>query len=310
MQVTYTPNSADSECRTTVATCDFEIKKADQAEPAAPTVKDINSYGFTVENFDKNQQYAIKTTNVTPEEAEWKNGSEFVNPVTGLVNPVTGLEPAKWYYVYTRKAGDSNHNPSEAVNSAIKTLDTYKWEVEGSGVVGENVRVGGMLPESLTGTIKNIGTGTITNIKAALSGENVDKFTLGAVSAELASNGTLNITVKLQGITTDNKGNYNVDVTATADGVEDKIITFVINVVEKDPVIIKGIDDKTVTFNGKPQGIDLSNANISGDAVDASKLTVTYTKDGVTVAEPRDAGTYKVAISYEDEGCYPDRPYS
>ena len=294
MQVTYTPNSADSECRTTVATCDFEIIKANQDAPAVPTVKDIKSDGFTVENFVTEQQYAIKTTNVTPEEAEWKNGSEFVNPVTGL-------EPAKWYYVYTRKAGDANHNPSEAVNSAIKTLDTYKWEVEGSGVVGENVRVGGTLPESLTGTIKNIGTGTITNIKAALSGENVDKFTLGAVSAELASNGTLNITVKLQGITTDNKGNYNVDVTVTADGVEDKIITFVINVVEKDPVIIKGIDDKTVTFNGKPQGIDLSNANISGDAVDASKLTVTYTKDGVTVAEPRDAGTYKVAISYEDE---------
>lgn len=294
MRVTYTPNSADSECRTTVATCDFEIIKANQDAPAVPTVKDIKSDGFTVENFVTEQQYAIKTTNVTPEEAEWKNGSEFVNPVTGL-------EPAKWYYVYTRKAGDANHNPSEAVNSAIRTLDTYKWEVEGSGVVGENVRVGGMLPESLTGTIKNIGTGTITNIKAALSGENVDKFTLGAVSAELASNGTLNITVKLQGITTDNKGNYNVDVTATADGVEDKIITFVINVVEKDPVIIKGIDDKTVTFNGKPQGIDLSNANISGDAVDASKLTVTYTKDGVTVAEPRDAGTYKVAISYEDE---------
>ena len=301
MQVTYTPDNANSECRTTVATCDFEIKKADQTEPAAPTVKDINSYGFTVENFDKNQQYAIKTTNVTPEEAEWKNGSEFVNPVTGLVNPVTGLEPATDYYVFTRKAGSLNYNPSAAVNSAIRTLDTYKWEVEGSGVVGENVRVGGTLPESLTGTIKNIGTGTITNIKAALSGENVDKFTLGAVSAELASNGTLNITVKLQGITTDNKGNYNVDVTVTADGVENKIITFVINVVEKDPVIIKGIDDKTVTFNGKPQGIDLSNANISGDAVDASKLTVTYTKDGVTVAEPRDAGTYKVAISYEDE---------
>lgn len=296
MQVTYTPNSADSECRTTVATCDFEIIKANQDAPAVPIVKekDIKSDGFTVENFVTEQQYAIKTTNVTPEEAEWKNGSEFVNPVTGL-------EPAKWYYVYTRKAGDSNHNPSEAVNRAIKTLDTYKWEVEGSGVVGENVRVGGMLPESLTGTIKNEGTGTITNIKAALRGENVDNFKLDAVSTELASNGTLNIIVEPQGITTDNKGSYNVDVKVTADEVEYKIISFVISVVEKDPVIITGIDDKTVTFNGKTQGIDLSKANISGDAVDVSKLTVTYTKDGVTVAEPRDAGTYKVAISYEDE---------
>lgn len=292
MQVTYT-SSAASGFKTTVATCDFEIIKANQNEPDAPTVKDIKSDGFTVENFVTEQQYAIKTTNVTPEEAEWKNGSEFTNPVTGL-------NPATVYYVFTRKAGSKNYNPSPAVYATVTTAHTYAWEVVGSGVVGENVRVGGTLPESLTGTIKNEGTGTITNIKAALSGENVDNFKLDAVSTELASNGTLNIIVEPQGITTDNKGSYNVDVKVTADKVEYKIISFVISVVEKDPVIITGIDDKTVTFNGKTQGIDLSKANISGDAVDVSKLTVTYTKDGKTVAEPRDAGTYDVAISYED----------
>lgn len=292
MRVTYTPDNANSECRTTDATCDFEIKQADQTA-LVPIVKVINSYGFTVENFDENQQYAIKTTNNTPEAAEWKNGSEFTNPVTGL-------NPATVYYVFTRKAGSKNYNPSPAVYATVTTAHTYEWEVDGSGVVGVNVRVGGTLPESLTGTIKNEGTGTITNIKAALSGENVDNFKLDAVSTELASNGTLNIIVKPQGITTDNKGSYNVDVKVTADEVEYKIISFVISVVEKDPVIITGIDDKTVTFNGKTQGIDLSKANISGDAVDVSKLTVTYTKDGKTVAEPRDAGTYDVAISYED----------
>lgn len=291
VKVTFTSSEA-SEYRTTWADATFTIARAEQTAPAAPVLTNatINSFEVT---FVDGQQYAIKTTNVTPAESEWKQGTE-------LTSPVTGLEPAKWYYVYTRKAGDANHNPSEAVNSAIKTLDTYKWEVEGSGVVGVNVRVGGTLPESLTGTIKNEGTGTITNIKAALSGENVDNFKLDAVSTELASNGTLNIIVKPQGITTDNKGSYNVDVKVTADEVEYKIISFVISVVEKDPVIITGIDDKTVTFNGKTQGIDLSKANISGDAVDVSKLTVTYTKDGKTVAEPRDAGTYDVAISYED----------
>lgn len=292
MQVTYT-SSAASGFKTTVATCDFEIKQADQTAPAKPTVSVINSDGFTVENFVAKQQYAIKTTNVTPEEAEWTNGSEFVNPVKGL-NPATD------YYVFTRVKGNNNYNPSPAVYATVTTAHTYEWEVDGSGVVGVNVRVGGTLPESLTGTIKNEGTGTITNIKAALSGENVDNFKLDAVSTELASNGTLNIIVKPQGITTDNKGSYNVDVKVTADEVEYKIISFVISVVEKDPVIITGIDDKTVTFNGKTQGIDLSKANISGDAVDVSKLTVTYTKDGKTVAEPRDAGTYDVAISYED----------
>lgn len=286
IKVTFT-SSETSANRTTEAEKTFTIAKATKGKPAVPVLTNATSSSFDV-TFVEEQEYAISTTNAVP--TVWAD-----------TIPTTGLKPATTYYVFTRVKGNNNYNPSAAVNSAIRTLDTYKWEVEGSGVVGENVRVGGTLPESLTGTIKNIGTGTIINIKAALSGENVDKFTLGAVSAELASNGTLNITVKLQGITNDNKGNYNVDVTVTADGVEDKIITFVINVVEKDPVIIKGIDDKTVTFNGKPQGIDLSNANISGDAVDASKLTVTYTKDGVTVAEPRDAGTYKVAISYEDE---------
>lgn len=288
IKVTFTSSETSANC-TTEAEKTFTIAKATKGKPAVPVLTNATSSSFDV-TFVEEQEYAINITGKEPADTEW-----------AATITTTGLKPATTYYVFTRVKGNDNYNPSEAVNSAIRTLDTYKWEVEGSGVVGENVRVGGTLPESLTGTIKNIGTGTITNIKAALSGENVDKFTLGAVSAELASNGTLNITVKLQGITTDNKGNYNVDVTVTADGVENKIITFVINVVEKDPVIIKGIDDKTVTFNGKPQGIDLSNANISGDAVDASKLTVTYTKDGVTVAEPRDAGTYKVAISYEDE---------
>lgn len=291
VKVTFTSSEA-SEYRTTWADATFTIAKATKEKPTAPVLTNATTNSFEV-IFVAEQEYVISTTQATPAESEWKQGTE-------LTSPVTGLEPAKWYYVYTRKAGDANHNPSEAVNSAIKTLDTYAWKVDGSGVVGVNVRVGGTLPESLTGTIKNIGTGTITNIKAALNGENVDNFKLDAVSTELASNGTLNIIVKPQGITTDNKGSYNVDVKVTADEVEYKIISFVISVVEKDPVIITGIDDKTVTFNGKTQGIDLSKANISGDAVDVSKLTVTYTKDGKTVAEPRDAGTYDVAISYED----------
>lgn len=288
VKVTFTSSETSANC-TTEAEKTFTIAKATKGKPAAPVLTYATSSSFDV-TFVEEQEYAINITGKEPADTEW-----------AATITTTGLKPATTYYVFTRVKGNNNYNPSAAVYATVTTAHTYAWEVEGSGVVGENVRVGGTLPESLTGTIKNIGTGTITNIKAALSGENVDKFTLGAVSAKLASNGTLNITVKLQGITTDNKGNYNVDVTVTADGVEDKIITFVINVVEKDPVIIKGIDDKTVTFNGKPQGIDLSNANISGDAVDASKLTVTYTKDGATVAEPRDAGTYKVAISYEDE---------
>lgn len=288
MQVTYTPNSADSECRTTVATCDFEIIKANQDAPAVPTVKDIKSDGFTVENFVTEQQYAIKTTNVTPEEAEWKNGSEFVNPVTGL-------EPAKWYYVYTRKAGDANHNPSEAVNSAIKTLDTYKWKVEGSGVVGVNVRVGGTLHESLKGTIKNTGTGELTGITATI--DNETNFTLEAVPGTLASKGSLNITVKPKDIKTDKAGEYKAAVTVKAKDVSDITVNFTIKVTEKETAEISGITDTTVTFNGKTQGIDLSKAVVTGggEALDASKLTVTY-----DAAETRNAGEYIATIKYED----------
>lgn len=291
VKVTFTSSEA-SEYRTTWADATFNIARAEQTAPAAPTPTNATSNSFELDIVAE-QEYVISTTQATPAESEWKQGTE-------LTSPVTGLEPATDYYVFTRKAGRLNYNPSPAVYATVTTEHSYAWEVEGSGVVGVNVRVGGTLPESLKGTIKNEGTGTITNIKAALSGENVDNFKLDAVSTELASNGTLNIIVKPQGITTDNKGSYNVDVKVTADEVEYKIISFVISVVEKDPVIITGIDDKTVTFNGKTQGIDLSKANISGDAVDVSKLTVTYTKDGKTVAEPRDAGTYDVAISYED----------
>lgn len=291
VKVTFTSSEA-SEYRKTEAEKTFTIAKATKEKPAAPTPTNATSNSFELDIVAE-QEYVISTTQATPAESEWKQGTE-------LTSPVTNLAPATTYYVFTRVKGNNNYNPSPAVYATVTTAHTYAWEVVGSGVVGENVRVGGTLPESLTGTIKNEGTGTITNIKAALSGENVDNFKLDAVSTELASNGTLNIIVKPQGITTDNKGSYNVDVKVTADEVEYKIISFVISVVEKDPVIITGIDDKTVTFNGKTQGIDLSKANISGDAVDVSKLTVTYTKDGKTVAEPRDAGTYDVAISYED----------
>ena len=287
VKVTFTSSEA-SEYRKTWADATFTIARADQKKPAEPTVTDIKSDSFVVA-FDEKQEYAINTTGKEPADTEW-----------AATITTTGLKPATTYYVFTRVKGNNNYNPSPAVYATVTTAHTYEWEVDGSGVVGVNVRVGGTLPESLTGTIKNEGTGTITNIKAALSGENVDNFKIDAVSTELASNGTLNIIVKPQGITTDNKGSYNVDVKVTADEVEYKIISFVISVVEKDPVIITSIDDKTVTFNGKTQGIDLSNAKVNGKAVKADDLTVTYTMGGTTVAEPRNAGEYNVAIKYED----------
>lgn len=287
MQVTYT-SSAASGFKTTVATCDFEIIKANQNEPDAPTVKDIKSDGFTVENFVTEQQYAIKTTNVTPEEAEWKNGSEFVNPVTGL-------KPATTYYVFTRVKGNNNYNPSPAVYATVTTAHTYAWEVVDSGEVIETVRVGGTLPESLTGTIKNIGTGELTDITATIDSDT--NFTLEAVSGTLARNGSLKITVKPKDIKTDKEGTYKAAVTVKAKDVSDITVNFIIKVTEKETAEISGITDTTVTFNGKTQGIDLSQAVVTGGGktLDASKLTVTY-----DAAETRNAGEYIATIKYED----------
>ena len=287
IKVTFTSSETSANC-TTEAEKTFTIAKATKEKPAVPVLTNATSSSFEL-NIVAEQEYVISTTQATPAESEWKQG-------TKLTSPVTGLEPAKWYYVYTRKAGDANHNPSEAVNSAIKTLDTYKWEVEGSAEVIKTVRVGGTLPEPLTGTIKNIGTGELTGITATI--DNETDFTLVALSSDtLASNGSLNITVKPKDIKTDKEGTYTAAVTVKAKDVNDITVNFTIKVTEKETAEISGITDTTVTFNGKTQGIDLSKAVVTGGgkALEASKLTVTY-----DAAETRNAGEYIATIKYED----------
>ena len=290
MQVTYTPDNANSKYRTTVATCDFEIIKANQDAPAAPTPTNATSNSFELDIVAA-QEYVISTTQATPAESEWKQGTE-------LTSPVTGLEPATTYYVFTRKAGSLNYNPSPAVYATVTTAHTYAWEVVGSGEVIETVRVGGTLRESLTGTIKNTGTGELTGITATI--DNETNFTLEAVPGTLARDGSLNITVKPKDIKTNKEGTYKAAVTVKAKDVSDITVNFIIKVTEKETAEISGITDTTVTFNGKTQGIDLSKAKVNGTAVEPSNLTVTYTKGGVDVAAPRDAGVYNVAIKYED----------
>lgn len=286
VKVTFTSSEA-SEYRKTWADATFTIARAEQTAPAAPTPTNATSNSFELDIVAE-QEYVISTTQATPAESEWKQGTE-------LTSPVTGLKPATTYYVFTRKAGSLNYNPSAAVNSAIKTLDTYKWEVEGSGVVGENVRVGGMLPESLTGTIKNIGTGELTGITATIDSDT--NFTLEAVPGTLARNGSLEIKVKPKDIKTDKERTYKAAVTVEAKDVSKITVNFTIKVTEKETAEISGITDTTVTFNGKTQEIDLSKAVVTGGgkALDASKLTITY-----DAAETRNAGEYIATIKYED----------
>ena len=280
VKVTFTSSEA-SEYRTTWAEATFTIARADQKKPAEPTVTDIKSDSFVVA-FDKKQEYAINTTGKEP--TEW-----------AATIITTGLKPATTYYVFTRVKGNNNYNPSPAVYETVATAHTYAWEVEDSAEVIKTVRVGGTLPESLTGTIKNIGTGELTYITATIDSDT--NFTLEAVPGTLASNGSLDITVKPKDIKTDKEGTYKAAVTVKAKDVSEITVNFTIKVTEKETAEISGITDTTVTFNGKTQEIDLSKAVVTGGgkALDASKLTITY-----DAAETRNAGEYIATIKYED----------
>ena len=286
VKVTFTSSEA-SEYRTTWADATFTIARAEQTAPAAPTPTNATSNSFELDIVAK-QEYVISTTQATPAESEWKQGTE-------LTSPVTGLEPATTYYVFTRVKGNNNYNPSPAVYATVTTAHTYAWEVEGSAEVIKTVRVGGTLPEPLTGTIKNTGTGELTGITATIDSDT--NFTLEAVSGKLARNGSLNITVKPKDIKTNKEGTYKAAVTVKAKDVSEITVNFTIKVTEKETAEISGITDTTVTFNGKTQGIDLSKAVVTGGgkALDASKLTVTY-----DAAETRNAGEYIATIKYED----------
>ncbi len=285
MQVTYT-SSADSDCKTTVATCDFEIIKANQEAPAAPTVTGITSNSFDV-SFVENQEYAISTTDVEP--------TEWAATIT-----TTDLNPATDYYVFTRVEGNNNYNPSPAASIKVTTAHTYEWQSIGDVV--KMVRVDADLPPELTATITNTGTGKLTGITATIGGENANKFEfIKTVPGTLESNGDLDISVSPKGIKTDKEGTYTATVTVKAKDVGDITINFTIKVTKKDPAKISGINETTtVIFNGETQGIDLSFAKVNGKDVKPSDLTVTYTKGGATIAAPRDAGVYNVAIKYED----------
>lgn len=286
VKVTFTSSEA-SEYRKTWADATFTIAKATKEKPAAPTPTNATSNSFELDIVAE-QEYVISTTQATPAESEWKQGTE-------LTSPVTGLKPATTYYVFTRVKGNNNYNPSPAVYATVATAHTYAWEVEDSAEAIKTVRVGGTLPESLTGTIKNIGTGELTDITATIDSDT--NFTLEAVPGTLASNGSLDITVKPKDIKTDKEGTYKAAVTVKAKDVSEITVNFTIKVTEKETAEISGITDTTVTFNGKTQEIDLSKAVVTGGgkALDASKLTVTY-----DAAETRNAGEYIATIKYED----------
>lgn len=293
IEVTFTPANANSDYCTTTVTQEFTIKKASQNKPEAPDVQTITATGFVLSSTVDSQEYAIKQDNNAPADGEWKDGAEVIT---------TDLTPATTYYVFTRVKGNENHEPSPAAVREVKTLDVYGWEASENEVI-KTVRVGGTLPEAMTVTLTNKSTCDLSNVTATLGDTNAGNFTLDAVSDTLAKGGEQKITVRQNGIDNTEEGTYTCTVTVTAaESVDDIVVTFTIKVVNKEVAKISGIADKTVTFNGANQTIDLSQAAVvCGDKkLDAKKLTVTYQKDGASAANTRDAGTYKVIITYED----------
>lgn len=290
--VTFTPENANSDYRTTIAEQEFKINKARWKKPSEPTVSNITDSSFVLSTV-KGQEYAIRQRTQTPAEDEWKDGAEVIT---------TGLDPATSYYVFTRVKGDKNHEPSEAVYETVITLHRYAWELSSSEQTA-TVRVGGTLPEAMTVTLTNKSTTKIQSVMVTLGGTNAGNFTLDAVSDTLAKDGEQKITVRPNGIDNTKEGTYTCTVTVKQGRFKDPLIaTFTINVVNKEVAEISGIADKTVTFNGANQTIDLSQAAVvCGDKkLDAEKLTVTYRKDDAVAANTRDAGTYNVSITYED----------
>ena len=292
--VTFTPANANSDYRMTIAEKEFKINKARWKKPSEPTVSNITDSSFVL-SVVGGQEYAIRQNTITPAEDEWKDGAEVIT---------TGLDHATYYYVFTRVKGDENHEPSEAVYATVITPHRFAWELSSSEQAA-TVRVGGTLPEAMTVTLTNKSTYRIESVKVTLGGTDADKFTLGtATNVTIQSGDKLNITVKPKEIDNTKEGTYTCTVTVTQGRFKDPLIaTFTIKVVNKEVAEISGIADKTVTFNGADQTIDLSQAAfVCGDKkLDAEKLIVTYRKDGVATANTRDAGKYKVIITYEDD---------
>lgn len=298
IEITYT-SSATSEYASCTARGRFEIKKADQSVPAAPTVSNITTDSFDVVYVD-GQQYALSTSSATPDESDWQGT---------LVT--TDLKPGTTYYVYTRKAADKNHDSSAAASTTVTTKHTYTFEiVEGDEVV-KIVRVGGTLPETVSFSIKNTGSGTlkIESLNLYLN-ENFELINSTSASATIASGETYTVSYRVKNMSSADAKTYEDTVNITLVAAEDTdnvvgtaSVKLVVEIVEKEEATIEGIKDVTYnTYNGQDQKLDLSGATVkAGDKVlDASKLTVKYYYGTHEQTSTKDALSYTAVVTYED----------
>lgn len=290
VKVTYT-SSASSNSKTTTITQDFTISQAECAGvPAVPVYTNLTESGFDL-TIIEGQEYVLAQSDNLPEDAVW------ADTIT-----TSGLEPGTQYYVFTRVKETKNYKASGVVSAAVKTNDTYTFEVVGSNAVVANVRIGGSIPATLSASIKNTGSAALS---LNITNSNAANFALVEEITALASGATETITLNTNGMDNTKVGTYSTTVTVNAGAAGEKSITFTVNVVAKEVAAISGVENDTVTFNGQAQSIDLSKAAVSFESktLDASKLNVSYKlkADGAAVTAPRNAGTYVATITFEDD---------
>ncbi len=321
MKVTFTGDAY----RTTTAEIEFNIRKAPRT-PVTPQIDDSSvtsgSFGFVDGTLYGEQRYAINTTGATPDETDW------VDPIALKEQVASGLEPNTTYYVFTCLPEETNYAMTIADSVSVTTKHTYSWEIvsiTSSHMChrtdnGADVRIRkGAVPQPIVVTIKNTGTGEINlggySTNPTYIGQSSSYVKLSLNKSTVASGETVTMTFTPRPerlLTTDSTMAYTVGAELRGTNLSMQVI-ITIKIIEKNAVDFSGIESSTtVEFNGRAQGIDLSNISVKHSGYDyviydstkgsASNLTVTYfDKDGAAVAEPRNAGTYTATIAYEDD---------
>ncbi len=271
----------------TAATTAVE-KAAGPAAPAAPAL--ASKTGATV-------------TLTTVSGQEYRKGTDGQWQTDGLFS---GLTAGTRYEFYTRVAETGTHQAGAVSPALAVTTDTYAIHMESGGTVLTSGAVALSLgtatedytsAESATITIRNSGTGTVTGLKAALSGAGANSFTLGALSAnEIAQGASAAFTAAPKtGLAV---GTHRATVTVTADNsvTESFDVTFEVTA-KAAGVAVSGrftsYDPKKVATITLTNDADASKVYsvtvgaISGQGQNAADFTL----EGVT------AGTYTLVIT-------------
>ena len=242
------------------------VEKADApAEPAAPALAADGLTDTTV-------------TLTTEAGLEYRLGMDGAWQSSGVFE---GLTAGTEYTFYARMAETDTHLAGAVSEALTVTTHTYGIAAE-SGRTELSADKGLKLKWQLTGyttppaatvTISNTGTGTLTGLSAALSGENAGSFELGALSGTEAAVGET-VTFTVAPVTQLPQATYSAIVTVTAERGE--ALSF--------PVIFQVSDT--------PLGVAVS-GRVALTAGDVSKATVVLIAEGTALNTAAEAYAYE-----------------